>query len=86
MSKKTNKEPTVVERKLGKHGADGLYWEQQNTIEIDTRLDARNEIYVEVHEYNHHLHKDWDEDTVVKFSNKMAKHLWKRGYRKVKNK
>jgi len=35
MSKKTNKEPTVVERKLGKHGADGLYWEQQNTIEID---------------------------------------------------
>lgn len=86
MSKKVNKEPKVVSRKLGKYGADGLYWEQSNTIEIDPRLTAKAELYTEIHEYNHHLHKEWSEKLVIKFSNKMANYLWKQGYRKVKNK
>jgi len=83
---KKKSEPTVVERRLGKHNADGLYWEQQNVIEIHPDLDAKNEIYVTCHEYNHYLHPDWTEKQVIKYSTKMAKFLWKQGYRKVKNK
>ncbi len=79
-------EVTLVERKLGRHKADGFFNPNNNEIEIHPNLPPKRELVVTIHEFNHYLHPDWDEDKVIKFSNKMANFLWKHNFRKVKNK
>jgi hypothetical protein len=72
--------PVVVERKLGRHKADGLWW-PDGTIEIDPRLSPRRRLEILIHEMMHHRHLHWTEEHVTKEAAVMAKFLWKNGVR-----
>jgi hypothetical protein len=72
--------PVVVERKLGRHRADGLCW-PDGTIEIDPRLKPRRRLETLIHEMMHHRHPHWTEEHVTKEAEEMAKFLWKNGVR-----
>lgn len=72
--------PTVVERKLGRHKADGLYW-PDGTIEIDPRIKGKRRLETLIHEMMHHRHPHWTEEHVAKEAEVMAKFLWKNGVR-----
>lgn len=79
-------EPRVKYRKLGKHRADGLFWDELILIEIDPTLPAKRELEVFVHEYTHHLHPEWSEKRVTSEAKKLCNFLWRQGFRKVKTK
>lgn len=72
--------PTVVERKLGRHKADGLYW-PDGTIEIDPRIKGKRRLETLIHEMMHHRQPHWTEEHVTKEAEVMAKFLWKNGVR-----
>jgi hypothetical protein len=72
--------PTVVERKLGRHKADGLYW-PDGTIEIDPRVTGKRKLEVLIHEWTHHRQPHWTEEHVTKESRLLANFLWSQGVR-----
>ena len=76
------KQPTISERKLGRHQAHGLCWDD-GTIEIDPRLKGKKRLEIVCHEIIHHLAPDWDEQKVLKAGRIMGLALWKQGYRKT---
>jgi hypothetical protein len=76
------KQPTIRERKLGRHGAHGLCWDD-GTIEIDPRLKGEKRLEIVCHEIIHHLAPDWDEEKVLRSGRVMGRALWKQGYRKT---
>lgn len=75
---------TVVERKLGKHRADGLHWPGE--IHIESGLRPKRQLEVFVHEYMHEICPEWDEAHVEKQAEKMGDFLWQCGYRRRKKK
>lgn len=74
--------PTITERKLGRHGADGLCW-NDGTIEIDPRLTGKKRLEILCHEIIHHIATDWTEAKVLHAGRIMGNALWKQGYRKT---
>lgn len=76
------KAPTITERKLGRHGAQGLCWNDGN-IEIDPRLTGKLRLEVVCHEIIHHIAPDWTEAQVLHAGRIMGHALWKQGYRKT---
>ncbi len=74
---------TVVEKKLGREKAYGQAHQDDNLIEIDPRISAKNHLYVMVHELAHLMHPDWSEIKVIKESKTISNFLWKHGFRKV---
>lgn len=76
---------TIEEKKLGRSGAWGQYKEWLKKIEIDPRLVGKKRLYIEIHEFNHHIHPDWSETKVIKFSRLMANFIWEMDHRKIDN-
>lgn len=77
--------PKVIVRKLGKHKADGLYFQDGEEIHIDKRLKGVRKLDVYIHEYLHHYFTDMDEDTVANCATDLAGFLWLVGVRFVDN-
>jgi len=74
--------PKITERKLGKHQAIGLCW-NDGTIEIDSRLTGRKRLEIVCHEIIHHIAPEWEEERVLHGGRIMGNALWKQGYRKT---
>lgn len=72
--------PPVIERKLGRHKADGLCWDD-GTIEIDPRLKGKRRLETLIHEMIHHRHPHWTEEKVEAEGEVLARFLWKHGIR-----
>lgn len=72
--------PVVVERKLGRHQADGLCWDD-GTIEIDPRIKGRRRLETLVHEFMHFRQPHWTEAHVSKEAEILSKFLWTHGVR-----
>jgi hypothetical protein len=72
--------PEVVERKLGRHKADGLWW-PSGVIELDPRIKGRRRLEVLIHEMMHERHPHWTEEHVTSEAEVMARFLWKQGVR-----
>jgi hypothetical protein len=73
--------PKVIQRKLGREKADGLYCD--NIIEIDPTLPPMRYLIVLIHEYLHHIQPEWSEEKVDAEGEALGRFLWKQGYRKV---
>jgi len=69
------KRPKIVERKLGRHGADGLCW-NDGVIEIDARLKGKRRLEILIHEIDHYLHPEKTEDEVEEDAKNLAQLLW----------
>lgn len=72
--------PPVIERKLGRHKADGLCWDD-GTIEIDPRLKGKRRLETLIHEMLHHRNPHWIEEKVETEGEILARFLWKHGIR-----
>lgn len=94
------KRPKVVERKLGKHQAIGLAYNdpkdpdkkvraKHGTIEIDPRIELHggNKGYMDtfIHEAIHMIDPVMHEDDVAELATKITSILWNNGFRKVNN-
>ena len=77
--------PPVIERKLGRHKADGLCWDD-GTIEIDPRLKGKRRLETLIHEMIHHRHPHWTEEKVETEGEVLARFLWKHGVRTLDTK
>ena len=78
--------PKIVNRKLGKHKADGLAYIEDNEIHLDTRMAGKRHFNVTIHEYLHILFPEWSETKVKTTANKLSSFLREQNYRKVINK
>jgi len=76
----------IIQRKLGRHGADGRYLKGRKNaiIEIDPRQDPKNELDTLIHEALHHSFPDLDEDSVEKAAQEITEIAWAYNFRKVK--
>jgi hypothetical protein len=77
--------PPVIERKLGRHKADGLCWDD-GTIEIDPRLKGKRRLETLIHEMLHHRNPHWTEEKVEAEGEVLARFLWKHGVRTLDTK
>lgn len=73
-------EVKIIHRKLGREKAYGLA-HSEGLIEIDSRLKGFRYMMYLIHEFMHIRHPDWSEKKVRSESHKMAKLLWKSGFR-----
>ena len=78
------KSPKVIERKLGKHKAVGLAWQEDGIIEIDPRQKPKEYLSTLIHEAAHIIYPDWDEKDIVFLEKKLVPFLWKHNVRIVK--
>lgn len=69
------RKPQIVERKLGRERADGLY-HSDGLIEIDPRIKGKKRIDTLIHEHLHHYLPDMPEDDVTKLATSIANALW----------
>lgn len=72
--------PKIVARKLGRHGARGLCW-NDGVIELDERLKGKERLEVLLHEIDHHLHPDKTEVDVEEEAKRVADILWEQRVR-----
>lgn len=70
-------------RGLGREGADGICWMDENLIEIDKRLKGKERMGVIIHEIAHLGFPDASELEILKFEKIAREVLWDAGYRKV---
>lgn len=68
---------------MGKEKADGLAWEDDRMIEIDSRLKGFNHLYTLIHEIIHIQNPRWPEIKVEGHSKQMAEILYAEKYRKI---
>lgn len=73
----------VVHRKLGKHGAIGLAYFDENLIEIDSRLKGKEKLEVYIHEKLHIMYPKWSEKTISAAGKNLAEFLWGLNFRQV---
>lgn len=73
----------IIESKLGRERAWGVYWQGQNLIEIDYRQKAKRYCNTALHEMLHHFFPNASEFKVTRTSSQMATELWKLGFRKI---
>ena len=74
---------SITYKKLGRKSALGLAHVDTGEIEIDSRLEGFQLLYVIVHETMHVQNPRWSELQVEGHSKEMANILWKEGFRKV---
>ena len=75
----------ITERKLHRHGADGIAWVGGGLIELDPRMGEQYRLEVLVHELLHHMHPEWNEEEVDRHGRWLGKILWRQGYRRIKH-
>lgn len=73
----------VVKRKLGKEKVWGLADTDNNTIEIDVRLNGKRLLLYYIHEALHILEPTWSETKIKKQASRLTAVLWKEKYRRV---
>ena len=73
----------VIHRKLGKERAYGQAFNEENIVEIDSRLSGYKYLLIYIHEHLHIIHPDWSETQVKKHASKYARFIWQGGFRKV---
>lgn len=90
MSKKPDKKNIrIVETKLGRHKALGLWHKKSKNVTIislDERLKGFQRLMVATHEALHEICPDWTEEKVQEVSEFLASVLWKCDYRHVDHK
>jgi hypothetical protein len=74
----------VVERKLGRHKADGLAWKEERLIEIDPRLEGEEYLLTLIHEILHVSFPKLSEIEIIGKSREVATVVWSQGYRRIK--
>lgn len=74
--------PKITYRKLGRERAYGLA-HPNDTIELDTRLKPYQLVLYSIHEWLHLENPTWSETKVKRESSKLAKYLYKNGFRKT---
>jgi hypothetical protein len=85
MSKKKNKSPKVIWRKLGKEQAWGMATcdPRYPLIEIDPRLGARRQLEVLCHEQLHISMPHLSEGEIDRLGKEVSETLWRQNYRRV---
>ena len=73
----------VVERKLGREKASGLYWPDKALAEVDPNQPPKEYLDTVVHEVLHHALQTLSERRINTVSRTISRTLWKMGYRKV---
>ena len=86
--RKQRKHITVKERKLGRERAVGLaysdfYGPDKGLIEIDPRQKGKDHLDTLIHEALHLVFPDMSERNVVKHTGRLARLLWRNGYRRI---
>jgi hypothetical protein len=82
-NKRKTRRVKIVERKLGRERAWGLYYHGENLIELDERMKSRHHLSVLIHEAFHHLFPWMSEPMVKRTAPKLAKVLWAQNYRRI---
>lgn len=80
---KIKKQPKVMERKLGREGAVGFAFYEENRIEIDPRQNSFNYFETLIHEKYHFQFPKLEEKEILKLGHDMAVFLWDLHYRRV---
>lgn len=85
MSKSKLKKIEIVENKLGRQQALGLWQKtgKSTTITLDPRLKGFQRLMILIHESLHELAPEWTEDKVMHVSEILAGIVWKCDYRHV---
>ena len=74
----------IVERKLGREGAMGQWWEESNLIEIDPRHEnSKSYLDTCVHELLHSAAPQLTESQVKKIACIITKGLWGQKFRRI---
>jgi hypothetical protein len=73
----------IVERKLGREKAWGLYYVGDNKIEVDPRQSPKKLLNTLVHELVHHVMPSASESRVYRLAGTITEALWRNNYRKV---
>jgi hypothetical protein len=74
----------IIEKKLGRHNADGLAYVDTGLTVIDPRLPPRKGLRIEIHESLHHAYPKMSESEVQRGARIICNDLWSRDYRRVK--
>jgi hypothetical protein len=73
----------IVESKLGRSKAWGLYYHGENLIEIDPRMKSKKYLSVLVHELLHHAFPWMSENMVTRSAPKISSGIWAQDYRRI---
>ena len=73
----------IVERKLGREKALGMAHHGDELVEISPNQNSRERLDTVVHETLHLLSPDMTEKQVTSYANRIAKILWKDGWRRI---
>jgi hypothetical protein len=76
------KDIQIIYRKLGRHKAVGLAYQDDNLIEIDDRQKGYEFLDTLIHEIIHIQNPTWNELKVIGHSKQLSKILWDLGFRK----
>lgn len=76
------KKATILERKLGREKAYGLYYED-GLIEIDPRQTAKEYLDTCVHELLHHALPSFSEASIKKVSRIVSQGVWQQNFRRI---
>lgn len=74
--------PRVSYRKLGRHRAVGLAWDDGN-IEIDPRQKSRDILGTIIHEGLHQVFENASETEVARATGTLTSLVWDAGFRKI---
>lgn len=73
----------IIEKKLGKEKAFGLYYIGENRIEIDPRQSPKKYLNTLIHECLHHAMPSASEARVYRVAGTLTENLWRKNYRRV---
>jgi len=83
MKKRLKRTPKIIRRKLGRERAYGQYFEESQTIELDSRLEKKVALDTLIHEALHHIVPRMTEKQVLTTATQLATILWDQNYRRV---
>lgn len=73
----------IIEKKLGKEHAWGMFIPAKNVIEIDPRQGSRRYLNTLIHELLHYLYPEDSETKVTENAYILTRHIWNKNYRRV---
>ena len=73
----------ILHQRLGQKQCWGIYYPDDHTIILDTRLKGKKYILYSIHEMLHAFRPDFSEEEVLSLSEKLANNLWKLKIRKL---
>jgi len=74
----------IIHKKLGREQAYGIA-DSDGIVYIDQRLKGKKHLEIVIHEVEHLLNPNDDEETIVEKSVTLCKVLWRLGYRRIDN-